>query len=298
MIHHLNISIDIKKDQPNIPTLSMPKPALSPVHWPFEQPHLLLALKQREYATEQERLKTSTSIRDIEFQDSDDEGTGYSPSEDSDDEEEEEAGSSQDMTGPIPMDLDVDKEEVQDLARDLEENLWPTSPTPSEKVRIKEEEFRGQMDMLDKSEKEAAAAYDPDEVVALLTEFYELLVQIAHWPLGAVQKAPHTNPKINAELGKELGYDETVLELMEEIPYVTNEASQHKRIIPDSFFYNYTNERDMRRAKKHSGYDMYEAPIDSWILPLAGASNRDGWSVVLDTRLGTSSPYCAWITKY
>jgi hypothetical protein len=188
-----------------------------------------------------------------------------------------------------PLDLDIDDEELQDLARDVEENGWPSSPTHSEKELAKEKELGGQLETLDWAEKVAASAYYPDEVVALLTEFYELLLEIAHWPLGVIQKAPHTEFAVNIELGKELGYGEAVLELMQKLPYVKNEANQNdKRIIPDSFFYNYTNEMDLKKAKRHVGYDKYEAPIDSWILPLAGPSNRDGWSVVLDTKLGMS----------
>lgn len=285
--HHLSLLIHNHPHKPH--SIQMPKPPLSPAQWPFEQPGVLLAIKQLDHAIEQERLKTSTSIRDVSFQDFEDDEIDYSPSEGSVDEEDEELEDDSSRDSLEPMDLDIGKDELQDLARDMEENGWPSSPTPSGKERAKEKELEGQLEILDAAEKEAAAAYNPDEVVALLTEFYELLVEIAHWPLGVVQKAPHTDSTVNIELGKELGYDETVLELMEKLPYARDEANQNQnRIIPDSFFYNYTKERDLKRAQKHVGYDKYEAPIDSWILPIAGPSNRDGWSVVLDTRLGVS----------
>jgi hypothetical protein len=146
------------------------------------------------------------------------------------------------------------------------------------------------LELLDVAEKEAAAAYNPDEVVALLTQFYELLVEIAHWPLGTVQKAPHTDPPVNVELGKELGYDDAVLELMQKLPYPKDVHRSLNKIVPDSFFYDFRSERDLKKARKHVGYDndKYGTPIDSWILPLVAPSNRDGWSILLDTRLGMS----------
>jgi hypothetical protein len=251
------------------------KPALSPAHWPFEQPHVLLAISQSEHAAEQERLKTSTSFRDVEFQSSNDEGTGYSPSEVSESAEEDDSG--EDAEEREAMDVDVDEDEVKDLARDVEENQWPSSPMPSEKERAEEKKFEQELQILDVAEKEAAAAYNPDEVVALMTEFYEVLVKLALWPEGVIQNPPHTNPAVNVKLALELGYDPAVVELMQKLPYVKDEANQNeKRIIPDSFFENYTQERYVRGAKKHQDYDRYEAPIDSWILSLAGPSNRDG----------------------
>lgn len=266
----------------------MPKPELSPIHWPFQQPDILLALKQRQHGLELERLKTSTSIRDVEFQDSDSAGTDYLPSEDSSHGDDEEINSSSDEAELL--DPDVDEREVQDLIRDIEENGWPSSPTISENERAEKNQFSEQIEILDNAEKEIAAMYDPDEVVALLTEFFELLVEIAHWPQGVVQKAPHRHPAVNVDLGKSLEYDEAVLELMQRLPYVGDGGNRSVRqIVPDSFFYNYTTERDLKRAKKHVGYDKYGATIDSWILPIVGPSNRDGWSIVLDTRLGKSS---------
>jgi hypothetical protein len=118
----------------------MPKPALSPAWWPFEQPDILLSIRQIEHAIEQERVKTSTSIRDVSFQDFDDDEVDYSPSEECSDEEEEveeelneeelggETGSWQDVARP--MDLDIEDGELEHLARDIEENGWPSSPSP------------------------------------------------------------------------------------------------------------------------------------------------------------------------
>lgn len=265
----------------------MRKPALSPAHWPFQQPDIILALKQRENVLEQERLKTSTSIRDIEFQDSDSAGTDYLPSEESHDGDDEELDSSADEAELI--DVDLDEQEVRDLVQNVEENGWPHSPTISEKGRAIENEFIEQVEIHSIAKKKIAALYNPDEVVALLTEFFELLVEIAHWPQGIVQKAPHRDPAVNVHLGESLGYDEAVLELMQKLPYVADVENRNVRqIVPDSFFYNYTAERDLNKAKQHVGYDKYGAMIDSWILPIVGPSNRDGWSIVLDTKLGES----------
>ena len=133
-------------------TYEMGKPPLSSPHWPFEQSGVLLAIKQREHAAEQERLKTSTMLRDVEFQDVDDEGADYSPSEDSDDEDEADSGSSLDLNEGI-----IDDDELQYLACDLVEQGWSSSPTPSEKEKAEKEELEEQLKILNSEEKRAAS---------------------------------------------------------------------------------------------------------------------------------------------
>jgi hypothetical protein len=47
---------------------------------------------------------------------------------------------------------------------------------------------------------------------------------------------------------------------------------------------------DLKKAKKHVGYDACKPPIDSWISPLAAPSKQErGVAVVLDTSLGMYS---------
>lgn len=180
------------------------------------------------------------------------------------------------------------------MLRELEENGLPSNLTSSAQESILESEFSEQIAALDAAEKEASASYNADEVVALLTEFYELLINLTHWT-GVVQKAPHTDCKVNIDLGRELGYNEDVLKLMQRLPYVSHDNLSERPVVPDSRFYNYTKERDLKRAKKHVGYDQYGAPIDSWILPIVGPVNREGWSIVLDMKLGMSCSQHCWL---
>ena len=266
------------------------KPALSPDNWPCEQPHVLLAIKQLENAAEQERRKKSTSIRDVDFQSSDDEGSVYSPSESEASEElddDEEEGNEQNDA----MDLDIDEDEVQDLTYEVEEQgwPWPPSPTSSEKERIEEAKFQEELQILEAAEKEAAAIYNPGEVILLLTKLYKLLVKMAHWPEGIFRQAPHTDPAVNIELAKELGYEPEVIDLMQRLPYVKDQSYFLRLCFIDSQFCNYTEDSELEAARKHVGYDQYGKQIESWILPLVAPSTRDGWSAVLDTRLGKSS---------
>lgn len=153
-------------------------------------------------------------------------------------------------------------------------------------------EFQEELQMLEAAEKEAAAIYDPDEVVSLLTKLYQLLVEMTHLPEGIIKQAPHTDPPINIEHAKELRYESEAIDLMRKLPCVKDKFDNlHRLIFEDSHFCDYTDDRELKAARKHVGYDQYEKQIESWILPLVAPSARDGWSVVLDTRLGVIRAY-------
>jgi hypothetical protein len=259
------------------------KPPLAPANWPCEQSHVLLAIKQKEYAAERERREKSTSIRDLDFQSEDEEGSGYEPSESEISEELNNVENSEDgaeTERDNSMDFDVDENEVKDLEREVEEQGWPSSSsTPSEKERLEEAKFQEEVRILEAAEKEAAESYDPDEVVKLLTELYELLVEMTHWPEGVIKYAPHTDPPLNEELAKELGYDPDVIGLMQKLPYVNDRRGREtgRLLFDDGRFCQYTDDRVLESGRKYP-------------LSLVEPCTRDGWVAFLDTRLGEFCP--------
>ena len=271
------------------------KPPLAPANWPCEQSHVLLVIKQNEYAAERERRQKSTSIRDLDFQ-SGDEDSGYEPSESEASEELENVENSEDgaeIERVESMDLDVDENEVKDLEREVEEQGWPSSsPTPLEKERLEEAKFQEEVRILEAAEKEAAKSYDPDKVVKLLTELYELLVEMTHWPEGVIKYAPHTDPRLNEELAKELGYDPDIIGLMQKLPYLNDGQGREtgRLLFDDGRFCQYTDDRDLESGRKYPLSPDYQKKIESWIMPLVAPCTRDGWVAFLDTRLGEFCP--------
>ncbi|KAJ7081689.1 hypothetical protein C8R43DRAFT_1052591 [Mycena crocata] len=113
------------------------------------------------------------------------------------------------------------------LARGLDQ------PTPSEKEFDQKEDQARQLD--------AVAVYNPDLFVSLVTQLYELLIDM-----------------------EELGYDAAVIS-MQRLPKARPYPYQYLDGCPD---------------------------LDAWMLPLT-LPNRDGWHIMLDTRLGVVRAYCA-----
>ena len=139
---------------------------------------------------------------------------------------------------------------------------------------------------LEAIEKFAKESYDPDEVVSLITEFYALLVEMGHWPLGTIGYPPHA---INVELGKELGYDDHVLVLMQKLPYVNRHENRWEsyagQIVDNTRFADYRQENDLTINGRcpYWGEGQY---IESHMLPIAYPCGNHGWIILLDTKLG------------
>jgi hypothetical protein len=141
--------------------------------------------------------------------------------------------------------------------------------------------------------------YQPDEVIKLVGELYELMITMAHgeWKKGCISYAPHTERPVNMELAKKLGYSESALYLLERLPYLVDDRlnSGDNRIIADTGFLQYTNEDNLRKGRYMPRGPRILAnragafPLDPWILPLAYPSESDqclGYAIVLDTKLG------------
>ncbi|GAB7349782.1 hypothetical protein MBLNU459_g0501t1 [Dothideomycetes sp. NU459] len=145
---------------------------------------------------------------------------------------------------------------------------WPKRPTSTE---ILDQEVAE----LIREEEKAAADYDPDELVALVAAFYELMVRMAHWPEGSIDYPPHNISQVNTKLGAELGYDAAAVELMQ-----------------NTTFADYRNEGDMREGRRPYPYYWLDGcpDMDAWMLPPTKPS-RDGYLIILDTRLGVIRAY-------
>ncbi|KAF4638059.1 hypothetical protein G7Y89_g19 [Cudoniella acicularis] len=168
---------------------------------------------------------------------------------------------------------------------DLRNETWMSEEWCAQKV------LENEILALEELEDLAPTLYDPDEVVSLITEFYELIIKMGPWPKSALHYAPHTSPPIDREKAKELGFDEKVIDLMEKLPYLDWPATCISRVIPESDFADYRNSWDLQQARK-----MF-FPIDDWsmieshMLPLVKPSTWYGRMIVLDTKLGVIRAY-------
>jgi len=62
-----------------------------------------------------------------------------------------------------------------------------------------------------------------DEVASLMTEFYELLAEMGYYEPAKIDRAPHTDPGINHEYAKEVGFSDKAVEMMLKLPYLNTE---------------------------------------------------------------------------
>ncbi|KAJ7129166.1 hypothetical protein C8R44DRAFT_776066 [Mycena epipterygia] len=247
-----------------------------PYPWPWGQPSVL--------AEEEPRQATSWLDADLEDDeaDSDYEGSG------SDDTTSDSEASSDD---------DIDDSELADIIAGCAatETGWrPYSPTDSQKKVEEREDLPRQIATLVKAEQDTAAAYNPDEVVSLITQLYELLIAMGHWPEGSLRYPPHTDPPGNAELAAQLGYSPAAISLMHQLPYLVSKVNydKDKYILGRTRFADYTHEEDVREGRHPYPYEYLDGcpDIDSWLLPLM-LPDRDGWHVMLDTHLGAVRAY-------
>ncbi|KAJ7473999.1 hypothetical protein FB451DRAFT_1367044 [Mycena latifolia] len=256
-------------------------PQPKPYPWPWRQPSILDSTVE-----ENQRPANSWLDADLEEHDDDTSDSDYALSESS------ESGDS-DKTSDSAPEESISDSELADIVADAEIG-WPSWPTQAQQETEEREDFARRITELVKAEQKAAADYDPDEVVALVTELYELLVTMGQWPEGSLLYAPHTAPPVNEALAAKLGYDSAVISLMQKLPYVGPEANRYEDtpLISRTKLADYTREDDLREGRRPYPYRCYpDCPdLDPWLLPLA-LPGRDGWNVILDTRLGAVRAY-------
>lgn len=70
----------------------------------------------------------------------------------------------------------------------------------------------------------------PEDVAGLVTEFYELFVQMGYLDASLVIYPPHTNSAINTTLAQSLGISEKAIRMMEMLPYIDEPREGEKRV--------------------------------------------------------------------
>ncbi|KAJ7771960.1 hypothetical protein DFH07DRAFT_997690 [Mycena maculata] len=173
---------------------------------------------------------------------------------------------------------------------------WRRSPflTESQQSQEQNEDLARQISELVKAEQDAAAAYNPEEVVSLITQFYELLITMGHWPEGSLRYSPHVDPPVNEALAAGVGYAPAVISLMKRLPYLTWKANRDdsRHIVGRTPWADYTSNEDIAEGRHPYPYQYIDGcpDLDPWLLPLM-LPERDGWNVLLDTNLGAIRAY-------
>ncbi|KAJ7031532.1 hypothetical protein C8F04DRAFT_1110564 [Mycena alexandri] len=134
-------------------------------------------------------------------------------------------------------------------------------------------------------------------MVSLITQLYELLITMGHWPEGCLRYAPHTDPPVNEELAVRLGYAPACIALMHRLPYLnwTENGDDCRLIVARSHFADYTKDEHLKEGRRGWPCQYMDGcpDYDPWMLPIV-ISGREGTHVMLDTVLGTIR---AWSTE-
>ncbi|KAJ6588445.1 hypothetical protein B0H19DRAFT_1248105 [Mycena capillaripes] len=255
-----------------------------PYPWPFGQPSILNAPVE----LEEQRRRQAGYWLDVDIGEDDD-------ASDSDYVQTESSESDTSSDSPSDTDSDISESELAYIRADAQTAYRPYSPTPSLKAAEEQEKLTLQIADLVKAEEDAAAAYSPDEVVSLITQFLELLVNMGHWPEGSIRYAPHTDPPVDEQLAVQLGYAPAAISLMHRLPYLSRKVNNDGdtfALVYRAGFADYTLEYHLKEGRRP--YPYYESDIDPWLLPIMLAG-REGWNIMLDTRLGAIRAYCTYM---
>lgn len=128
--------------------------------------------------------------------------------------------------------------------------------------------------------------YNEDEIVAIVTEIYKLMVKLCYVSSDAITWPPSVGHKINMTLCEELHLDPSVVLLIKHLPYPRDLDNALKMdLSPFSRPYCYLDDGELRCSRDpervlHRCRPDYLLPTD-----LALSFNpRDGMSVVIDTK--------------
>ena len=139
-------------------------------------------------------------------------------------------------------------------------------------------------------------AYDRDEFIRLLTDYYNFLTRV-FWDATIVQPPAGGWPSINQETLANLKRDDTVIDLLRNIPYVDypyhgTQTVYAPLIMNCTPTVDYRRE-DVQRKIRDGEIERLAAPItgqDPAIPPscatIACCRNRNGYEVILDTHDG------------
>ncbi|KAF7343481.1 SWIM-type domain-containing protein [Mycena venus] len=256
-----------------------------PYPWPWGQPSILIT------AAEEERRRANHWLDADLGEDNDDSDSDYVQSDSSD----ASTSDSDERMNNSTLDSDISESELPYIRADAQTG-WPSSPTPSLKALEEQADWDRKIVDLIKAEQDVAAAYEPDEVVSLITQLYKLLVTMGHWPEGSLRYPPHTDPPVNEELAVQLGYTPAAVSIMRQLPYVSSNINgwydDKYEIVARTRIADYTNDHHLKEGRRPYPYEYLDGcpDLDPWLLPLM-LPKRYGWHVMLDTNLGAIRAY-------
>jgi hypothetical protein len=133
-------------------------------------------------------------------------------------------------------------------------------------------------------------AFNPLEIVDLMTRYYQLLSRMRYFPESCIKHAPH-DPPVDAEFAACLGMEPQVIELLQLLPYVDGLHNEDEFIMHGSFadFRKRSvleQSRDPKFIRPEKGFDIENREyVRPWVLVVTECGNR-GSVVYYDTRNG------------
>jgi hypothetical protein len=146
----------------------------------------------------------------------------------------------------------------------------------------------------------ATSQYDREEVIAVVTEFYQFLAKLPYIEPADVLFPPASGwSNINHQNFAGLGKSEEVIELLKRLPYI--DMSGHEYLIaPNTYPCDYRREpfQSPVTTKSTGWYVPIGSEFPPWVVPLT-YGKRDGTYLMLDTTDGKfrtleGSRRCHW----
>lgn len=143
-------------------------------------------------------------------------------------------------------------------------------------------------------------AYIEQEIVDLVTQLYELLVDLCYIPRSDIVWPPQPHGhRINEAICEELGLTHKVVRLMRRIPYPRDSyTAKDFELFPWSRVFVYLEDDELRNGRDpdHYGAECRLDYIKDTDIALCSGT-RDGISVVLDTAESVYFPFASMFTK-
>ncbi|TGO50866.1 hypothetical protein BCON_0174g00120 [Botryotinia convoluta] len=134
--------------------------------------------------------------------------------------------------------------------------------------------------------------YDQQEIVTLITQYYELLAKMRDFPASYIKYAPY-DPPIDVDLAKSFDLEPQVIELLQALPYIEGYSNEDEFILGGSFadmrdLEVLMQSRDPGFASPEGGFDDENGEyMRPWEICINECGNH-GTMMFLDTRNGES----------
>lgn len=140
---------------------------------------------------------------------------------------------------------------------------------------------------------EKNGVYDQQEIVTLITQYYELLAKMRYFPTASyIKYAPH-DPPIDVALANSYDLESQVIELLQALPYIEGYCNEDEFILGGSFAD--TRNLEVLMQSRDPGFASPEGAFDDengesmrpWEICINECGNR-GKTMFFDTRNGES----------